>query len=118
MGSKRGSRQQGHAIFPIFSANTQWCWKYNVQLHELGFEAVALASPRRMKKGDGTETGEVVQSTLMPSLLINQILRLEGGTGQGKRVTILRVLMMQNDSVCQPELHLSTYRNRLTSMEK
>lgn len=43
-----------------------------------------------MKKGDGTEMGEVVQSILMPSLLINQILRVEGGTGQGKGVTILK----------------------------
>lgn len=72
-----------------------------------------------MKKGDGTEMCEVVHSTLMPSLLSDQILRLEGGTGQGERVTILkRVLMTQNNSVCQPELHLATYRNRLTSMEK
>lgn len=63
-----------------------------------------------MKKGDGTEMCEVVHSTLMPSLLSDQILRLEGGTGQGERVTILkRVLMMQNNSVCQPELHLATY---------
>lgn len=72
-----------------------------------------------MKKGDGTEMGEVVHPTLMPSLLSDQILSLEQGTGQGERVKILkRVLMMQNESVCQPELHLSTYRNRLTSMEK
>lgn len=43
-----------------------------------------------MEKGDGTEMGEVVHSTLMPSLLSDQILRLEGGTGQGERVTILK----------------------------
>lgn len=63
--------------------------------------------------------GEVVHSTLMPSLLSDQILRLEQGMGQEERVKILkRFLMMQNESVCQSELHLSIYRNRLTSMEK
>lgn len=119
MGSRRVSRQPGHAVFLIFLQILSSAVSIKVQLHELGFEAIALASPRRMKKGDGTEMCEVVHSTLMPSLLSDQILRLEGGTGQGERVTILkRVLMMQNNSVCQPELHLATYRNRLTSMEK
>lgn len=79
MGSRRGSRQPGHGVFPNFSANTQWCFKYKVQLHELGFEAIALASPRRMKKGDGTEMGEVVHSTLMPSLIKRSNLKLGGG---------------------------------------
>lgn len=39
-----------------------------------------------MEKGDGTEMGEVVHSTLMPSLLSDQILRLEGGTGHGGKL--------------------------------
>lgn len=75
------------AIFPHFSANTQQCCNDKVQLHELQFEAIALASHRRMRKGDGTEMGEVVHSTLMPSLLSVQILMLGGG---GDRGTILK----------------------------
>lgn len=110
VGSRRGSRQPELAIFPHFSANTQWCFKYKVQLHELGFEAIALVSPRRMKKGDGTEMGEVVHSTLMPSLLSDQILSLEGETGQGERVTILKIefcwckmtLYVNLNCTCQP----------------
>lgn len=75
------------ATFPHFSANTQQCCNYKVQLHELRFEAIALASPRIMKKGDGTEMGEVVHSALIPSLSSDQILMLGAG---GDRDTILK----------------------------
>lgn len=68
------------AIFPHFSANTQQCCNCKVQLHELQFEATALASPRRMKKGDGTEMGEEAHSTLIPSLLSDHIFMLRGGS--------------------------------------
>lgn len=72
-------RSPMQAIFPHFSANTQQCCNCKVQLHELQFEATALASPRRMKKGDGTEMGEEVHSILALSLLSDQIFMLWGG---------------------------------------